>query len=424
MTADILTIGDEILIGQITNTNSVWLAQQLNFSGIRVNRMETVGDNEKDIMKAFHNADGDADFIFITGGLGPTRDDITKKVFAEFFNARLVLHEPSLNNINSYFVQRGRAVLELNQQLALLPEGCSVIPNSNGTAPGMWMKKNETVFISMPGVPFEMKAMVTDHILPRIKSEFSLPFIFHRTVVTQGIGESALAALIEKWEDNLGSQGIKLAYLPQPGIVRLRLSCYGGDAQMLRDKVEAAIRDLTPLISKYIYGFEEYGHESLTPEKVLSDLLRERKQTVALAESCTGGYISSLLTAIPGASTFFAGAMVPYSNAAKHNLLQVDEALFTTVGAVSRDCVVQLAGNVMKKFRSDYAISVSGIAGPDGGTPEKPVGTVWIAVADRDRVIPVKFRFGGNRERNIMMTGVAAINLLRKFILNPRLEPE
>jgi len=424
MTAEILTIGDEILIGQITNTNSVWLARELNLSGIRINKMETVGDSEDAIMDAFRSALDRADFVFITGGLGPTRDDITKKVFAEFMDVPLALHQPSLDHINSYFSQRGRGIIDMNQQLALIPEGCTVIPNGHGTAPGMWMKKSNTVFISMPGVPFEMKAMITDHILPKIKGEFKLPFIFHKTILTQGIGESALATMIGSWEDGLAVKGIKLAYLPQPGIVRLRLSCYGNDAGKLRQDVESAISELQPLISKYIYAFEEYGQENITPERVLSELLRSRNETVALAESCTGGYISSLLTAIPGASRFFAGAIVPYSNQAKHNLLEVDETLFTTVGAVSRECVVQLAANVRKKFDSDYAISVSGIAGPDGGTGEKPVGTVWIAVADRERVLPVKFRFGDIRERNIMMTAAAAANLLRKFILNRQLAPE
>jgi nicotinamide-nucleotide amidase len=421
MTAEILTIGDEILIGQITNTNSVWLARELNLIGIRIRTMKTVGDSEDAILEAFTSALNSVDFVFITGGLGPTRDDLTKKIYAEFMKVPLALHQPSLDHINSYFSQRGRRIIDMNQQLALLPEGCTVIPNGHGTAPGMWMKKSNTVYISMPGVPFEMKAMITDHVLPKIKGEYKLPFIYHKTVLTQGIGESALATMIEEWEDALAAKNIKLAYLPQPGIVKLRLSCYGSDAGKLRQEVETAILELQPIISKYIYAYEDYGEENITPEKVLSELLRSRNETVALAESCTGGYISSLLTAIPGASRFFAGGIVPYSNQAKHRLLEVDEALFTTVGAVSRECVVQLAANVRKKFNSDYAISVSGIAGPDGGTDEKPVGTVWIAVADRDRVLPMKFRFGDNRERNIMMTGAAAVNLLRKFILNRQL---
>lgn len=417
MKAEILTIGDEILIGQITNTNSVWIAQQLNLCGIRVVHMASVPDDESAIINAFDQANHRADFVFITGGLGPTKDDITKKTFANYFNVPLVMDENVLQQVDSFFTKRGRVLSEVNRKQALVPEGCVVIPNTNGTAPGMWMKKNKTVYISMPGVPYEMKVMVSEHIMPKIKAEYDLPFIYHKTILTQGIGESMLAELIETWEDELASKNIKLAYLPQPGMVRLRLSTHGKKLEELKEAVSAEVEKVRPLIQKYIFGFENYGEPSPTIERVVSELLRARKQTVSVAESCTGGYLSSLFTAIAGSSEIFRGAVVPYANITKHTILEVDKNLFETVGAVSRECVEQLAQNVRLKFESDYAISVSGIAGPGGATPEKPVGTVWIAVASKEKTIALKFQFGDNRERNIVMTANAAINMLRKLIL-------
>lgn len=417
MKAEILTIGDEILIGQITNTNSVWIAQQLNLIGVRVVHMATVSDEAEAIRKAFDDALLRADIVFITGGLGPTKDDVTKKVFADYFGVPLVLDEKVLEQVDSFFTKRGRVLSEINRQQAFVPKGCTVIPNRNGTAPGMWMKKNNTVFISMPGVPYEMKAMVTDTILPKIQAENTLPHIYHKSVLTQGIGESVIAEMVESWEDALAEKNIKLAYLPQPGMVRLRLSGSGEDPQALQQKIEQEIESLKGIIGRFIYGYEAYGEETPSLEKVVSDLLRERKQSLALAESCTGGYISSLFTAIPGASEIFKGAIVPYTNLSKHTLLQVDEKLFTTVGSVSKEVVEQLAPHVLQKFDADYAIAISGIAGPGGGTPEKPVGTVWVAVADRRHVISQKFLFGDNRQRNIMVTAAAAINMLRKMML-------
>ena len=417
MTAEILTIGDEILIGQITNTNSVWIAQQLNLAGIRIVHMASVADEEVAIIHALDAAAGRADFVFVTGGLGPTKDDVTKKTFARYLDTTLEMDEEVLQDVDSFFTRRGRELTDINRQQALVPKGCQVIRNRNGTAPGMWMVKNGTVFISMPGVPHEMKAMVADWVLPKIKAENTLPHIYHKTVLTQGIGESVLAQMIEAWEDSLAAKDIKLAYLPQAGQVRLRLSGFGPDPLLLRKTIDAEVETLKGLAEKYIFGYEAYGEESPTLEKILSQLLRERKQSLALAESCTGGYISSLITAIPGASDVFKGGIVPYTNAAKHELLQVDKAIFETVGAVSRECVEQLAGHVLKKLDSDYAIAVSGIAGPTGGSEEKPVGTVWIAVADREQVHAQKFLFGTNRQFNIIMTANAALNMMRKFIL-------
>jgi nicotinamide-nucleotide amidase len=423
MKAEILTIGDEILIGQIINTNSVWIAQQLNLAGIKVVHMASVSDEEQAIVEAFDQAAKRSDVVFITGGLGPTKDDITKKVFAAYFNTELALDEVVLKDIDTYFNKRGRKLNDINAQQAWLPKGCTVIKNHNGTAPGMWMQKNNTVFISMPGVPYEMKGMMTDGILPKILKENTLPSIYHKSILTQGIGESTIAEIANDWEDALIEKNIKLAYLPQPGSVRLRLSTFGNDPTLLKKNVEEEIEKFKLLLGKYIFGYEEYGEEPPSIEKIVSELLRERKQTLALAESCTGGYIASLFTAIPGASEIFKGAIVPYTNLSKHELLQVDEKLFTTVGSVSKVVVQQLAQNVLKKFDSDYAISISGIAGPTGGTPEKPVGTVWMAVANKENVFAFKYQFGDNRQRNITMTASAAINLLRKLILKENVTP-
>ncbi len=417
MKAEILTIGDEILIGQITNTNSVWIAQQLNLMGIKIVHMASVSDNEDEIIKALEDATLRADFVFITGGLGPTKDDITKKTIAKFFNTELVINETVLKMVSDYFLKRDKKLLPTNYNQALVPKGCQVILNQNGTAPSIWMKKNNTVFICMPGVPYEMKAMMTDIILPKIKTENNLPFIYHHTVLTTGIGESALAELIADWEDKLINKNIKLAYLPQLGIVRLRLSTFGNYLEVLKKNIYSAIEELNIIIEEFIFGHENYGEESPSLEKIVSELLREKKQTLALAESCTGGYISNLFIQLPGASEIFKGAIVPYTNFSKQDLLNVDKTIFETVGAVSKECVTQLAKQVLLKFNSDYSIAISGIAGPSGGTDEKPVGTVWIAVANKEKVRALKFQFGDHRQRNIIMSANAAINLLRKFLI-------
>jgi nicotinamide-nucleotide amidase len=417
MRAEILTIGDEILIGQIVNTNSVWMAQKLNESGIKVVHMASVSDDEQAIVKAFDDAATRADFVFITGGLGPTKDDITKKTFAAYFDAPLVEDAQVLADVQGFFAARGRDLGTLNRLQAMVPKGCTVIRNSVGTAPGMWMNKGKTVYISMPGVPYEMKEMMANTILPKIKAENTLPFIYHKTVLTNGIAESSLAELISDWEDRLVERNIKLAYLPQPGMVRLRLSTSGNELVHLKQQVDEAIAGVVPLIEKFIFGYEAYGQESPGLEKIVSDLLRARNATLSIAESCTGGYVSALFTSLAGASEIFKGSVVPYANNIKNSLLEVDNGLFDTVGVVSKPCVEQLAGNVLKKFDSDYAIAISGIAGPGGGTPDKPVGTVWVAVATRTDVRALKFQFGDHRQRNIVMTANAAMNMLRKVIL-------
>ena len=416
MNAALITIGDEILIGQITNTNSAWMAKELSLAGIRTVYMLTVGDDAKAITKAFDTAREKADVVLITGGLGPTRDDITKKLFASYHGVELVMDETVLADVTSFFTARGRTIDEVNRLQAMVPAGCRVIRNKQGTAPGMWMERDNTIMVSMPGVPYEMQAMVTDSVIPWIKEKYTLPPQRHVTLITQGIGESVLAGMISDWEDGIEAAGLKLAYLPQPGMVRLRLSGYGKDARALEQLIEEHVSRLMPQIQPYFCGRENYGEEVLSLERIIFNLLKTQGKTVAAAESCTGGYISSLFTAMAGSSEIFKGAVVPYANHMKHVLLGVDEALFTTVGAVSREVVEQLAVNVRAKFDSDFAISVSGIAGPGGATPEKPVGTVWIAVADRNTVRARLFRFGNDRGRNIQMTAQAGLAMLRRLI--------
>lgn len=418
MNAELLTIGNEILIGQIINTNSVWMAQQLNMIGVSVVHMSSVADDRESILKAFDDASNRADVVLITGGLGPTKDDITKKTFCDYFNTELVIDDNVLKDVTGFFSKRNRELTELNRKQAEVPKGCKVIRNKNGTAPGMWMEKNNTIYISMPGVPFEMQAMVLEDVIPELKKRYRLPFIFHKTILTQGIGESFLADLISDWEDGLTEKEIGLAYLPSPGMVRLRLSGKGFDELELKNRIDNEVEKLIPLIDKYIYGYEEYGKEQPKLEEILGQLLLEKGLKLGLAESCTGGYISHLITSVAGSSNYYNGCIVPYHNEFKHNLLKVDNEIFEKHGAVSRECVEAMAKETLLVFNANVSISVSGIAGPSGGTPDKPVGTVWIAVAYGDKIHSKHFIFGDNRLRNIQMTANAAMNMLRKLILN------
>jgi nicotinamide-nucleotide amidase len=418
MNAELLTIGNEILIGQITNTNAVWMAQQLNMIGVSIVHMSSVADEREAILKAFDDASKRADIVLITGGLGPTKDDITKKTFCDYFETELVIDENVLKDVSGFFTKRNRELTELNRKQAEVPKGCVVIRNKNGTAPGMWMEKNKVIFVSMPGVPFEMQAMVIEDVIPEIKKRFKLPFIFHKTILTQGIGESFLAELISDWEDGLIDKEIGLAYLPSPGMVRLRLSSKGFDELELKNRIETEVEKVKPLIDKYIYGYEVYGKEQPKLEEILGQLLLEKGLKLGLAESCTGGYISHLITSVAGSSNYYNGCIVPYHNEFKHDLLKVDNSIFEKQGAVSKECVEAMVKETLLVFNANVGIAVSGIAGPGGGTPDKPVGTVWIAVAYEDKIASKHFIFGDNRLRNIQMTANAAMNMLRKLILN------
>jgi nicotinamide-nucleotide amidase len=330
----------------------------------------------------------------------------------------LVINEEVLQDVSIIFAKKDRALTDLNRKQAEVPKGSLVIRNKNGTAPGMWMEKNNTIYVSMPGVPYEMQAMLLNDVIPEIKKRFQLPYIYHKTILTQGIGESFLAELISDWEDALHEKGIGLAYLPSPGMVRLRLSAKGSDEQELIRKIDGELDNLKPLIDKFIYGYEEYGKEQPKMEEILGKLLLEKDLKLGLAESCTGGYISHLITSIAGSSAYYNGCIVPYQNEFKNALLKVDNSIFLEQGAVSKECVEAMVKQTLVALNANVAIAVSGIAGPGGATSEKPVGTTWIAVSDGEKTISKKFIFGDNRLRNIHMTATTAMNMLRKLILN------
>ncbi|OIP05152.1 MAG: damage-inducible protein CinA [Bacteroidetes bacterium CG2_30_32_10] len=412
MKAEIITIGDELLIGQVIDTNSAWMAQQLNLLGIDVKQITSISDDRSHILNTLVDASSRADLIIITGGLGPTNDDITKKTLCEYFNTNLVFNELMYLNIQSLFKSLGLQVTEINKAQAEIPENCEPILNSCGTAPGMWFEQNGKVYVSMPGVPFEMKQMMENSILPKLKIKYHLEFVCHKTILTQGIGESFLSEIIAGWEKELPTF-IKLAYLPSPGIVRLRLTAKGIDEMKIKNEIKRQTEVLKLLIPDYIYG---YDHDKL--EAIIGNLLKNNKQTLATAESCTGGYIAHLITGIPGSSSYYKGSLVCYANEIKSKLLHIDEERIIRNGAVSEEVVQQMALNIKNLFNVDYAIATSGIAGPDGGTEVKPVGTTWIAIADKSGVFAKKFTFGDNRERNIQKASITALNLLRKRIID------
>ena len=411
MKAEIITIGDEILIGQIIDTNSAWIAGQFNLHGIEIYQITSVHDDRNHIMEALQQAEEKVDLVILTGGLGPTKDDITKKVLCEYFKTKLVFHEPTFEHIKERFKNRNIDLNKLNRDQALVPEKCTVIPNKTGTAPGMWFEKNDTIFVSVPGVPFEMKNLVENEILPRLENNGKTKAIYHKTVLTQGLPESMLAGKIEKWEDAL-PENIKLAYLPNPMAVRLRLSAIGENKNQLKKQVESEIEKLQKIIPENIFG---YDTETLAG--VVGKLLKEKGKTLAVAESCTGGYISHLITSVAGSSGWYNGGVTAYSNQIKQNFLSVSTEPLEKYGAVSEQVVREMATGAREKLNADFAVATSGIAGPTGGTDEKPVGTVWIAVAGPDKTIAEKYIFGDNRERNIIRSSQTALQMLRKLIL-------
>lgn len=416
MLAEIITIGDELLIGQVVDTNSAWLGQILSQNGITVKQITSVSDDRVHILQALAAAELRADIILITGGLGPTKDDITKHTLCAYFNTTLIFNADVFADVEARFASFGKTVTPVNRKQAEVPVGCTVIRNKRGTAPGMWFDKGGKVFISMPGVPFEMKTMVSDDIIFRLKEKFKLPSIYYRTVLTQGIGESDLSDLIEQWEESLAALAIKLAYLPAIGTLRLRLSTQGDSQEVLYELINAKIAELQEIAGKYIYGYEEMDGEKETLQHIIGQMLNDRLQTLAVAESCTGGFVSHLVTSVPGSSAYFKGAVIAYANEIKTQELQVPENVINQYGAVSSEVVALMAQGAKSKFKTDYAIATSGIAGPTGGSPDKPVGTVWIAVATPEQVITQHFLFGGNREQNIDRASQTALNLLRKHI--------
>lgn len=411
MNAAIISIGDELLIGQTVNTNASFIAEKLNHAGFLVKNIFTVGDNSNDIFYALQQAAQHCKLIIITGGLGPTNDDITKSTLCEYFQSGLMLHKPSLKNIQKLFYKRGVEVSEINRKQAELPDNCKVIKNAMGTAPGMWFQKNKIHYISMPGVPFEMKNMLCNEIIPKLlKLNISIPII-HKTILTIGVGESALAEQIKEWEMNLPDD-IKLAYLPEPGIVKLRLSCYNATPAKTAKLIESEIKKLKKLIPEIIFG-----SENDTLQGVIGSMLINHKASLSTAESCTGGYIAHLITSVPGSSAYYKGSVVAYDNYVKIQTLGIDENLIRLHGAVSKEVVIAMAQGVKQLLKTDYAIATSGIAGPDGGTADKPIGTVWIALATPETVFTEKLMLGGDRERNIRRASLLALNLLRKKLL-------
>ncbi|MFP4089465.1 MAG: competence/damage-inducible protein A [Cyclobacteriaceae bacterium] len=410
--AEVITIGDEILYGQTLDTNTQWIGTKLNEIGVRIRRKVSVPDLKEEILKALDEAAGRADIILITGGLGPTKDDITKKTLAEYFDTPLVRNAEALAHITALFASRGRQITPTNETQADLPQSCTMITNTMGTAPGMWFEQRGKIFVSMPGIPYEMKAMMKKSILPMLKKLFVLPVIHHQMIQTVGIGESWLSDRIAAWEDALPVH-IRLAYLPSFGNVKLRLTATGENLDYLKKEVDAEVNKLLPLIDKYFFGL---GDISL--EAAIGQLLLEKKKTVALAESCTGGFVAHALTAIPGSSAYFRGGIIPYHNDLKENVLLVNKNTLVEHGAVSEQTVKEMALNVRKLMKADYGLASSGVAGPGGGTLEKPVGTVWIAVSDGEMTHTRKLSLTQDRMLNIRLTNVGLLNLLRLTLTN------
>lgn len=410
MTAELITIGDEILIGQIVDTNSAWMAQKLNDAGVRVKQITSVSDDQEHILEALHAASARADIIIITGGLGPTKDDITKKTLALYFNAAMRLDDVALENVKQIFAKYKAPLLDVNIRQAEVPENCIVLQNTNGTAPGMWFEQHDKVIVSLPGVPFEMMYLVEEEVILRIKQRFQLPAIVHHTILTSGIGESFLASKIAAVEDALPPH-IKLAYLPKLGLVRLRLSAYGSNKEQLEKEVATYAARITALVPDFVIV-----EEDKPLEKAVLDYMQERKLTLTTAESCTGGYLASQITKHPGSSSVFIGGAVTYSNELKQSVLGVSTQTLGSYGAVSEQTVIEMAQGAINRFKSDYAVAVSGVAGPDGGTEEKPVGTVWIAVADQNKTVAKKFQFINKRMQNIERSAVQAFTLLYKLL--------
>jgi len=410
MEADLITIGDEILIGQIIDTNSAWMAKKLNDEGINVREITSISDKHEHIIATLNESGRKASIVLVTGGLGPTKDDRTKAAMCDFFGTKLVEDKSVLDHIIELLSPRGIEINALNREQALVPEKATVLMNKMGTAPGLLFHHEGTIFVFMPGVPFEMKYLMENEVLPRIKKLFNTTTIIHRTVLTQGLPESILAERLADWEDNLPSC-ISLAYLPSPQSMRLRLSARGENHVYLSQLLDETISNLTKIIPDNIYGYEE---DSMAGN--IGKILKEKRMTVSTAESCTGGNIAHFFTLNPGSSEYFKGGVVTYSNDLKINILGVDPDAISANGAVSKEVVEAMSIGARRLMGTDFAIATSGIAGPDGGTAEKPVGTVWIAVAGADFVVSKVFNFGEHRERNIIRASLAALNMLRLLL--------
>ena len=411
MKADIIAIGDEILIGQITDTNSQFIAEKLNLSGFEIRQITSVADDKNHIVSVLDEVSKHTDLVLMTGGLGPTEDDLTKQTLTDYFGGNLVLNEEVLEDVRQFVKNKGFELNERNRKQAEVPDNCKIIRNKNGTAAGMRFEKNNTIFISMPAVPFEMKEMFETSILPFLKEKFNLPKIVHRNVLTYGFFESSLAEKLSSWEEQLHPK-IKLAYLPSPERIRLRLSMICDSEEKAEKILDEEVQKLQNLIGESIFG---YGDIFL--QEALAEILKEKKATISTAESCTSGNIARLITSVPGSSAYFKGGIAAYSNEVKTALLKVPEEILEKHGAVSREVVEQMVKGQLELFNTDYGIAVSGIAGPDGGTPEKPVGTTWIAVGNKNKIIARKYTFGTRRLLNVRFASSKAMDNLRRFIL-------
>lgn len=411
MKIHIITIGDEILIGQIVDTNSAWMAGELNLIGARVGYIHSISDDGDAIRETLDRALEDADAVLLTGGLGPTKDDLTKKALADYFGVELVFHEPTLVWIQALFERIGRPMkAEALHDQCLMPANAVILPNKMGTAPGMWFERQGKVIVSMPGVPSEMKYLMGQEVLPKLKAHFGGKPIQHRTILTVGEGETIIAARIAAIEDQLPPH-VKLAYLPAVGQVRLRLTGIADDAAALEQILDEQAAAIADCLSDIVYGSGD-----TTLEKVIGQMLLAKGLTICAAESCTGGHFSHSITAIPGASAYFKGAVVAYDNAVKQSVLGVRAETLERYGAVSEQTVLEMAKGARELLKTDMAISISGIAGPDGGTPEKPVGTIWMAIADKDTVTAQKIVRGKDRLSNIQYATVQALNMVRKLL--------
>ncbi|HJS55668.1 MAG TPA: CinA family nicotinamide mononucleotide deamidase-related protein [Chitinophagaceae bacterium] len=423
--ASIITIGDELLIGQTNDTNSAWIAQELNKIGVWVRKRVAVGDMWDDIWNALDQESKESDIILITGGLGPTADDITKPLLCKYFGGKLVVNEKVLDHVKYLFekvYRRPGPLLERNLKQAEVPDVCTVLHNARGTAPGMWFTPkppeggvkndaNKKIFVSMPGVPHEMKGLMINEVLPRISKYFDLPFILHRTAFTMGTGESMIAEKIKEFESVLPGH-IKLAYLPGYGMVKLRLTAKSDHKEEMENELDERFSVLKEQVKEWLVSDED---DNLA--MVVQKILKEKNKTIGTAESCTGGYIAHLITSNPGSSIGFKGSIVSYANDVKERLLGVTDKTLRSAGAVSEETVIQMVKGAVEKLQVDFVVATSGIMGPDGGTDEKPVGTVWIAAGNKEKIETAKLSFRFDRERNIEMTAHAALNFLRKFIL-------
>lgn len=410
--AEILTIGDEILYGQITDTNSQWMSRELDELGIKVVRKTTVGDREKDILDAFAQAENRADLVLITGGLGPTNDDLTMPMLARHFGSEIVMNDEVCRHVKEFFESRGRTFTELNKKQALVPESAEVLHNELGTAPGTWYERKGRVFVSMPGVPYEMKNLMKTKVLPKLRDFFHTPVICHKLIKTVGIGESFLADKLKDWEDNLPKH-ISLAYLPSVGHVKLRLTALGQDRKRLKSEIWEQIEAALPIMGEYVYGYD-----STSLEEAVGQMLLERGKTIALAESCTGGHAQHKITSVAGSSAYFQGGVVAYHNDFKRELIDVNPTTLETQGAVSEETVKEMAEGVRKRFKTDIGAATSGIAGPGGGSPEKPVGTVWIACTDGVKTMTKKLQLTKIRKLNIEISSISLLDLVRKWLVN------